>query len=190
MNDSVTTTSAEDAVELSVVEDGDEGGAIRAEFDVPGASEDTLLRVLHEAVGEGVEEIETLDELFSVEDLEQSDQGVPVQFGKTPMVVYFRHIEESRESYGERELRYRAKNKLDKDEKLKPLVEEAITREALYGNSITGWDNAQLNGSSLSFNRANYRRMWTRRRFRNWALAQIARIGGSDSPALEQIRGN
>lgn len=189
-----TTSAAEDFDALELTEDEVEAGAVLVEMEIPDDTdptelEDALTRALKAADGGTDEVFADADELFAVEDLE--NEGVEVEWPAVPgFFVTFAHVERSRDKYGKLERKYRGENKLKADDKLSPSVEEGLTREAMFGNSVKAWRGLVVKGRSWSFDRAHYRKMWAKKRFRNWSLSQIAKLGTGDSPALEAIRKN
>ncbi len=189
------TTTMEQSGYVTEVSDssGDDQG-FTVELDIPddtdvGEFEDALTRVI-KAASDGSDEVfADADELFAVEDLE--NEGIEVEWSALPgFVVTFAHVERSRDTYNKIERKYRVKNKLDGDDKLSPSVEEGLTRESLFGNSVISWRGLTVKGKAWPFDRSHYNRLWAKRRFRQWCLVQISKLGTGDSPALEAIRKN
>ena len=191
---SETTSAAEDFGTLKLTDEEVEAGAVMVELDVPDDTdpvefEDALTRALKAASDETDIVFESADEWFSVEALE--NEGVEAECPLLPgFFATFCHVERSRDAYNKEERKYRIAKKIDSEEKLSPSIEEGLTRNALFGNSVIAWRGLVVKGRTWPFDHLHYNKLWDKRRFRQWALVQIAKLGTGDSPALEAIRKN
>lgn len=160
---------------------------VSVEVDVPDDALDDFMSIFSAAEDSGGE-FESLDQLLEVENVE--NEGVRVAWPAVPgAFVIFAHGENSRTKFAQLQREYRVSKKLGDDDRIEPAVLEGLMGKAAFGTSVKGWV-LELGGKPFEFNRANFLRMWTKRRFRNFCYEQLAKLGTGASPVLEQLEKN
>jgi len=188
-----TTSAAEDFKALKLTTEEEEAGAV-IEIDVPddtdpGELEAALTRALAAQDGDTQTVFDDAAEFLAVENLETGGLWVECPF-IPGHAIQVRSGAVARSKYSKLERKYRVENKLMNGEDLSVPVQEGLLRESMFETSMRDWRGFAPNGSEWPFDLAHYRKLWAKSRWRNWAMVQIGSLGGDDSPALEQVRGN
>jgi len=132
---------------------------------------------------------ESADEFLSVENLEMD--GVWAECPFLPgHAVLVRRGDAARSKYAKIEREYRIKNKQTDGETLTNTVQEGILRESMFETVLRGWRGFAPTGGEWPFDLVHYRKLWAKKRWREWLISAVAKLGSDDSQALEQVRKN
>ncbi len=188
-----TTSAVEDFDELKLTEEEDAEGAVIVELDLPddveaSELEDAITRALKAADGDSDVVFSDAAEFLAVERLES--EGIWAECPFIPgHAILVRRGAFARDKYSKLERKYRIEHKQVEGE-LSISVQEGLMRESMFDTVFKDWRGFAPDGQEWPFDLKHYRKLWSKERWKNFAIAQVAKLGGDDSPALEAIRGN